>query len=130
MSFVNRCVTQIKLRICLYYQVLRNKNILINITGPTEMSTSWIVEYGFLLLPYFPHYTINIQVENISIYNVFKCITVVMYIMTVNIYNYWLTYMVACLYDMFTGDAAYIQLSYICLCQFELHLLLYYIGHC
>ena len=60
----------------------------------------------------------------------FKCITVVMYIMTVNIYNYWLTYMVLCLYDMFTGDAAYIQLSYICLCQFELYLLLYYIGHC
>ena len=53
-----------------------------------------------------------------------------MYIMTVNIYNYWLMYMVAWLYDMFTGDAAYIQLSYICMCQFELHLLLYYIGHC
>ena len=32
-----------------------------------------------------------------------------MYIMTVNIYNYWLTYMVVCLYDMFTGDAAYIR---------------------
>ena len=29
--------------------------------------------------------------------------------------------MVVCLYDMFTGDAAYIQLSYICLCQFELY---------
>ena len=59
-----------------------------------------------------------------------KCITVVMYIMTVHIYNYWLKYMVVCLYDMFTGDAAYIQLSDICLCQFELYLLLYYIGHC
>ena len=54
----------------------------------------------------------------------FKCITVGMYIMTVNIYNYWLTYMVVCLYDMFTGDAAYIQLSYICV---NLNYIYYYI---
>ena len=114
MSFVNRCVTQIKLLICLYYEVLRYKNILINRN----------VEYGFLLSPYFPHYTINIQVENISMF--FKCVTVVMYIMTVNIYNYWLTYMVVCLYDMFTGDAAYTAKLH----QFELYLLLYYIRHC
>ena len=55
----------------------------------------------------------------------FKCITVVMYIMTVNICNYWLIYMVVCLYDMFTGDAAYIQLSYtVCV---NLNYIYYYI---